>query len=84
MDIQLIANVSTLNDCLNFCALYDFRMRQENFPAHACTGVSWGYGNDPHVSPRDICWLKNNVTLASSNKTLEHIGYDSAILLLDA
>ena len=83
MDIQLIADVSTLNDCLDICALYDFQMRLENFPAHACTGVSWGYGNNPNVSPRYICWLRNNVTLASTNETSEHRGYDSGILLLD-
>ena len=84
MDIQLVANVSTLNACLNLCALYDFQMRKENFPAHACTGVSWGYNNDVAVSPRYICWLRNNVTLGSSNETSQYAGYDSGILLLDA
>ena len=84
MDIQLIANVSTLNECLDLCALYDFQMRKENFPAHACTGASWAHSNDAAASPRDICWLRNNVTLGSSNMTSEHSGYDSGILLLDA
>ena len=84
MDIQLVANVSTLNECLDLCALYDFQMREENFPAHACTGASWAHDNDASVSPRYICWLRNNVTLDSSNGTWEHAGYDSGILLLDA
>ena len=83
MDLQLIADVSTLDDCLDFCALYDFQMRQENYPAHACTGASWGYGNNPHIGPRYICWLRNNVTLGSANTTSLHKGYDSGILLLD-
>ena len=84
MDIQLVANVSTLNECLDLCALYDFQMRRENFPAHACTGASWAHDNDPAASPRYICWLRNNVTLGSSNKTSEDPGFDSGILLLDA
>ena len=84
MDIQLVANVSTLNECLDLCALYDFQMREENFPAHACTGASWAHDNDAAVSPRYICWLRNNVTLGSSNGTWEHAGYDSGVLLLDA
>ena len=84
MDIQLISNVSSLNECLGLCALYDFQMRKENFPAHACTGASWAHDNDATVSPRHICWLRNNVTLASSNATLRHLGYDSGILLLNA
>lgn len=84
MDIQLVANVSTLNECLDLCALYDFQMREENFPAHACTGASWNYGNDTAGSHRYICWLRNNVTLSSSNETSQYAGYDSGILLLDA
>lgn len=83
MDIQVVGNVSTLNECLDLCALYDFRMRKENFPAHACTGASWGYDNDEAFGPRNICWLRNNVTLSSSNQTLEYPGYDSGVLLLD-
>ena len=84
MDLQLVANVSTLNECLDLCALYDFQMRKENFPAHACTGASWAHDNEVAVSPRYICWLKNNVTLGSSNWTSEFAGYDSGVLLLDA
>ena len=84
MDLQLVANVSTLNECLDLCALYDFQMREENFPAHACTGASWAHDNDAAVSPRYICWLRNNVTLDSSNKTSDHAGYDSGVLVLDA
>ena len=84
MDIQLVANVSTLHECLNHCALYDFQMRKENFPGHACTGASWAQDNDVTVSPRHLCWLRNNVTLGSSNRTSEHAGYHSGILLLDA
>ena len=83
MDIQLVANVSTLNECLDLCALYDFQMRRENFPAHACTGASWVYDNDEAKSPRYICWLRNNVTLGSSNWTSIYPGYDSGVLLLD-
>ena len=83
MDIQLIANVSTLNECLDLCALYDFQMRKENFPAHACTGATWNRDNvDVTVSPRHLCWLRNNVTLGSRNTTSEHAGHDSGILLL--
>ena len=85
MDMQLISNVSTLNECLDLCALYDFQMRRENFPAYACTGASWAYNTDVAVTPRYICWLRNNVTLGSSNVTTsEHSGFDSGILLLDA
>ena len=84
MDLQLVANVSSLNECLDLCALYDFQMRIENFPAHACTGASWAHDNDAAASPRYICWLRNNVTLGSSNETSEHAGFDSGVLLLDA
>ena len=79
MDMQLIANVSTLNDCLDICALFNFQMRLEHFPAYACTGVSWGHGFN--LNPRHICWLKSNVTLGSSNDTSIWPGYDAGVLL---
>ncbi len=83
MDIQEITNVSTLNDCIDLCAKYDFQMRDDNFPAHACTGASWGYNNKVDVDPRYICWLRNNVTLGTKNYISTIPGYDSGILLLD-
>ena len=83
MDIQEITNVSTLNDCLDLCAKYDFQMRDDNFPAHACTGASWGYNNNLNVDPRYVCWLRNNVTLGTKNYISTIPGYDSGILLLD-
>ena len=80
-DIQLIANVSSLNDCLDICALYDFLMEPESFPGRACTGVLWSFDNTLNSNPTNVCWLKNNLTLESSS--LSHLGYDSGVLLLD-
>ena len=79
VDMQLIANVSTLNDCMNSCALFNFQLRVWHFPAYACTGVSWGYG--ANLYPRHICWLKSNVTLESPNNITSYPGYHAAVLL---
>lgn len=84
IDIQLIANVSTLNDCLDACALYNFQMRADHFPALACTGATYDTSTfDTSLHPAHTCWLKNNVTLASSNDTAVWPGADSAVLLLN-
>ena len=83
--LQLIANVSTLNDCFDLCALYDFQMDSGKFPAHACTAVSWGHAIDENLYAGNTCWL-NNITgsfTGSSQHIQPHIGYDSGILLLD-
>ena len=79
VDMQLITNVSSLNDCLDQCALFNFRSKQAHFPADACTGVSWGRGTD--LDRYHTCWLKSNVTLASPNNTETYPGYDGAVLL---
>ena len=76
MDMQLISNVASLSDCLDACALYNFQMKSDHFPDYACRGVSWGHGFGLHT-----CWLKSNVTLASSNDTSIYPGYDAGVLL---
>ena len=80
-DIQIVNNVSTLTDCLDECAMYNFRTPEEYFPAWACTGVSWGEGLPPEKSSAPWCWLKANVSLASPNGTDSLGGFDGAVLL---
>ena len=85
MDLQIITNVTSLSDCLDVCALYNFQMSIGNFPAYACTGIGWGRGNgnNPVGDPWPVCWLKSNVSLESPNGTDENVfGYDGAVLLL--
>ena len=77
-DMQIIANVSTLIDCLDECALYNFRTPVEYFPAWACTGVSWGKG-PPQEFSAPYCWLKANVTLGSGGS--EERDFNGAVLL---
>lgn len=79
LDIQLITNVSSLNDCLDVCALYNFQTRRQHFPKYACTGVSWGYAEVP--KPSHSCWLKSGVKLGSPNNTDTLPGYNGAVLL---
>ena len=81
-----MTNVTSLSDCLEACARYNFQMDFTKFPAYACTAVSWGRGNqqDPTGNPWPVCWLKNDVTLASPNSTANYPGYVSAVLLQDA
>ena len=81
MDLQLITNVSSLENCLDECALYNFRTKSGNFPAYGCTGVSWGHG--VNLNPTHTCWLKSNVTLGSPNNTVTWPGYDGGVLLTD-
>ena len=81
VDMQLIINVSSLNDCVEQCALFNFRTKQVHFPEDACTGVSWGHGTN--LDPIHTCWLKSNVTLESPNNTDTWPGYDGAVLLID-
>ena len=77
--MQIIANVSTLTDCLDECASYNFRTPVEYFPAWACMGVSWGKGHPPYVYSAPYCWLKANVTLGSDGP--EGGGFDGAVML---
>lgn len=84
IDIQLITNVSTLEECLDACALFSFQTRLEHFPENACTGVALGTSNNLETDGDDwqICWLKSNVTLQSPNGTSNYPGnYDGAVLL---
>ena len=77
LDLQIIENIPSLNDCLDQCALYNFRARNQNFPALGCTGAAWD--RDPY----DLCWLKSNVTLESPNgyHTAQTPPVDGAVLL---
>ena len=77
-DMQIITNVSTLTDCLDECALYNFRTPEEYFPAWACTGVSWGEGL-PREFSAPYCWLKTNVSLGSDGPADGK--FDGAVLL---
>lgn len=80
IDILLITNVSTLDQCLDECALYSFRTRLGNFPAYACTAVAWGLD----IFPWPVCWLKSGATLGSYNSTgnpTAYIGVDAGVLL---
>lgn len=82
-DLQIFTNVTSLNDCLDLCALYNFNARLENFPALGCTGIALGTGANLQQAgdPWHTCWLKSNVTLGSLNDTATYPGYDGAVLL---
>ena len=77
----MIVNVSTLTDCLDECASYNFRTPSNYFPAWACTGVSWGAWDPLIKSPAPVCWLKGNFTLGSPDGTYLDNKYDSAVML---
>ena len=79
-DMQIFTNVSTLNDCLEECALFNFRVARSHFPAY---GISWGQGIAEQQAGYawPICWLKSNVTVDSVNGTKWLGGYDGAVLL---
>lgn len=83
MDLQILPNTTSLSDCLDACALYNFQMSIVNFPAYACRGVGWGRGEgvNPVANQWPVCWLKSNVSLGSPNATEESVGYDGAVLL---
>lgn len=87
IDLQIITNVSSLNDCLDACALDDSRMRLEHFPTNAWTGVAWGSGSFEAASNVEwpVCWLKGNVTRESLNASspypLPDGATDGAVLL---
>lgn len=82
-DLQIFANISSLNDCLDLCALFNFNARLENFPALGCTGIALGTGAGLQLAgdPWHTCWLKSNVTMRSLNDTAAYPGYDGAVLL---
>ena len=67
MNLQVYSNVSSLNDCLDLCALYNFHMYSTNFPAQGCTGVSYGSGTNTQGQEREnllhTCWLASNTVL---------------------
>lgn len=83
IDLQIITNTSTLNDCLDACSLYNFRTSRKHFPAYACTGIAWGPGIYEQQAgvQEPVCWLKGNVTLGSPNSTAMLPNYDGAVLL---
>ena len=82
-DLQVIANVSSLSDCLDKCALYSFQTKAPTFPAMGCTGIALSLDADPlNPSPSNTCWLKGNVTLETLNDTIRCPGFDGAVLLI--
>ena len=86
-DLQIYTNVSSLSECLDRCALFNFNARAINFPALGCTGIALGTGDmfrptgGDTGGPWHTCWLKSNVSLESFNDTAYLPGYDGAILL---
>ena len=72
-DLQVISNTSSLGDCLNACALYSFQTPPWGFPHFCCSGLAWD-------SKTNGCWLKNNVTLSSTNQTSNTMP-DGAVLI---
>ena len=81
VDVQVVTNISTLNDCMDLCALYNFQVPASVFQMHACTGIAWGQ-DDRLQSPGErwpLCWLKNNVTLSQVRWKIT--GYHGAVLL---
>ena len=85
MDLQVYSNISSLNGCLDTCALYNFHMDNNDFPAQGCTGVAFGSGASTQGQEGQhrwhTCWLQSNVSLGSPNHTKMDPGYDGAVLL---
>ena len=85
MDLQVYSNISSLNDCLDICALYNFHIDDRDFPAQGCTGVAFGSGafkqGQEGLYRWHTCWLQSNVSLGSPNHNAEYPGYDGAVLL---
>ena len=82
--LQILTNISSLNECLDECALYNFRMYPHLFPESGCTGIAFGteaVRQQGGQKPLQLCWLKSGVTLTTQNETAESPGYDGAVLL---
>ena len=80
-DLQIYTNVSSLSECLDRCALFNFNARAMNFPALGCTGIAWRPTGGETGGPWHTCWLKSNVSLESLNDTAKFPGYEGAVLL---
>ena len=81
-DLQGIANVTSMQDCIDACATYAWQTKIEHYPAHGCSGVVWTSGVPGDVNaPADSCWLKANVSQYTHNSSSLHPGFDGAILL---
>ena len=81
-NVQVFPNVSSLSDCLNLCALFNFNVVDTTFPARACTGIALGTGITLRAqSVLHSCWLKSHVSPDSLNETASIPGYHGAILL---
>lgn len=75
IDLQTLYDVTSLQGCLEACALYSFQTKPVDFPAFACTGIAWAAG------ATRICWLKSNVTSSSANGTDEYPGITGAVMV---
>lgn len=69
-DLQIYTNVSSLSECLDRCALFDFNARPKNFPTLGCTGITWGSADilrqtEGTGGPWHTCWLQSNISLAT-------------------
>lgn len=71
VDLQIINSVTSLQDCLDACALYSFQTMPHNFPVFGCRGLVWN-------STVSGCWLMRNLTLSESDT---ETGLHAAILL---
>ena len=71
VDLQIVNNVTSFQDCLDASALYIFQTPAATLPSLGRTGLVW----DPILL---VCWLKSNITLSKAK--FQHPLY-AAILL---
>ena len=86
LDLQYISNVSSLQDCIDACALYTWQANAPTYMYQRCTGAIWGNGRGVEIESglMDLCVLKTNITediVYYFNSSDYYPGYDAAVLL---
>ena len=77
--------MSSLQDCMDACALYTWQAYSLTYNSTGCTGAVWSNGRGGRLddaSP-DVCVLKANINMESFNDSEGVPGYDGAVLLFE-
>ena len=77
--------MSSLQDCIDACALYTWQAFPLTYRSTGCTGAVWANGRGGQLDDAlpDVCVLKTNISKSSSNDSINVPGYDGAVLLFE-
>ena len=77
--------MSSLQDCIEACALYTWHAYSLTYNSTGCTGAGWSNGRGGQLNDglTDVCVLKANINMENYNNSNGVPGYDGAVLVFE-